>query len=89
MMIAVAYTVFEFGVRWIPATVKELTVQYHLQSLLYRWMHWDHKWLKIHGLLGTGPPWHHVLGLLAYAAILLGIAVVILRWRELVVATET
>jgi ABC-type transport system involved in multi-copper enzyme maturation permease subunit len=89
MMIAVAYTLFEFVLRWIPATVKELTVQYHLQSLLVRWMHWDHTRLEIHGLLGTGPAWHHVLGLVAYAAILLGIAAVILRWRELVVATET
>jgi ABC-type transport system involved in multi-copper enzyme maturation permease subunit len=88
MMVAVAYTLFEFFLRMIPATVKELTVQYHLQSLLVRWMHWDLGRLNQFHSFGSGPAWHYVLGLVAYTAILLGAAVAILRWRELVTVTE-
>ena len=40
MVFAVVYTLLEFIVRWIPAMIKQATVQYHLQGLLVHWMHW-------------------------------------------------
>jgi ABC-type transport system involved in multi-copper enzyme maturation permease subunit len=88
MMIAVAYTLLEFVLRLIPATVKQLTVQYHLQSLLVRWMNWGGHYRGIEAWFGTGPAWHHVLVLVGYAVILLGVAAIILRRRELVAATD-
>jgi len=64
-------------------------VQYHLQTLLVRWMQWDASRVGVRGSFGTAPAWQHVVGLVAYAAVLFGVAAVILRWRELVAAPET
>ncbi len=93
MVFAVAYTVLEFGVRFIPAVVKQFTVQYHLQSLLVHWMNLNtgerHTQKIIETLFGVEPSWRHVAILVGYAVILPAVAAVILRYRELVAATET
>ena len=88
MMIAVAYTSFEFLLRMIPASVRQLTVQYHLQSLLLRWMQWEKQSTGLEGFFDRGPAWQHIAILIAYSVILLGVAAFILRRRELVAATE-
>jgi ABC-type transport system involved in multi-copper enzyme maturation permease subunit len=89
MVVAVAYTALEFVLRAIPSAARELTVQYHLQSLLVRWMHWDSRNQEMSFLFGSGSSaWHHVIVLVVYAAVLLGVASAILRWRELATATE-
>jgi ABC-type transport system involved in multi-copper enzyme maturation permease subunit len=88
MIFAVAYTLLEFAVRWIPAMVKQLTVQYHLQGLLVRWMHWGDGNPEMEAVFGNAAPWQHVLVLLGYAVFLLAVAAAILRRRELAAATD-
>jgi hypothetical protein len=92
MMIAVAYTALEFGLRIVPSAARELTVQYHLQTLLVRWMGWkvDPRAKEMFNyFFGNSTPWHHVVVLCVYAAVLFGVAAVILRLRELVSVAET
>lgn len=89
MIFAVAYTLLEFAVRLIPAVVRQLTVQYHLQSLLFHWIHWRNSAPVIESFFGAVSPWENVAVLLGYTVFLLGVAAAILRRRELVTATET
>ena len=88
MIFAVAYTLLEFIVRWIPAMIKQVTVQYHLQGLLVHWMHLAEGNPVRETFFGKPAPWQHVLVLLGYAVFLLAVAGAILRLRELVTATE-
>ncbi len=88
MIVAVAYTLIEFVVRIIPAMVRQLTVQYHLQSLLVHWMHWDEGTRGMEPFFGAAGPWENVLVLLGYTVFLLGVAAAILLRRELVTTTE-
>lgn len=88
MIFAVAYTLLEFAVRLIPAVIRQLTVQYHLQSLLLHWMHWDKVNREMATFFGAASPWENVAVLLGYTVFLLGVAAAILRRRELVTATE-
>jgi len=88
MIFAVAYTLLEFIVRWIPAMIKQMTVQYHLQGLLVHWMHWADKNPQLEAFFGAAAPGQHVLVLLGYAVFLLAVAGAILRRRELVAAAE-
>jgi ABC-type transport system involved in multi-copper enzyme maturation permease subunit len=90
MIVAVAYTAIEFVLRIIPSAARELTVQYHLQSLLVRWMNWDHRTDRLVSFFFDGSPaWHHAALLAGYAVVLLGAAMGVLRWRELTATTET
>lgn len=94
MVVAVAYAfLIEFLTALIPAVIHQLTVQYHLRSLLIKWIelplpqgiyHSDVQWL-----LGDTPSWVHVLALLAYAAVMLLAAVFILQQKELVKPEES
>jgi len=88
MIFAVAYTLLEFVVRWIPAMIKQATVQYHLQGLLVHWMQWAEKNPRFEALFGKAAPWEHVLALLGYTLLLFVVAAAVLRRRELVAATE-
>lgn len=86
MIFAVAYTLLEFIVRWIPAMIRQATVQYHLQGLLVHWMHWENP--RFEAFFGKTEPWQHVATLLGYAVVLFLVAAAVLRRRELVAATE-
>jgi len=93
MVAAVAYTFFsEFVLTWLPATIHQFTVQYHLRCLGVKWMGWTSLPGQIRLdeslLFSTAPAWQHLLSLLGFAAALLVVAVQILRRRELVKADE-
>jgi len=88
MIIAVAYTLLELAVRIIPSAIRQLTLQYHLQGLLIRWMGLSRGHREIDEWLGTADAWVHVAALVGIAAVLLGMAAAILRQRELVTANE-
>lgn len=89
MIFAVGYTLVEFLVRLIPAIIRQLTVQYHLQSLLVAWMRWDEVNRRMGPLFGTSTPAENVTTLLGYTVFLLGVTAAILRRRQLVTAVET
>jgi hypothetical protein len=89
MMVAVAYTLIEFIVRIIPAVIRQITVQYHLQSLLVYWMHWDGVNREMEPFFGSAAPWENVAVLVGYTVALLAVTAAILRLRELVTAAET
>jgi ABC-type transport system involved in multi-copper enzyme maturation permease subunit len=88
MMVAVAYTLIEFIVRFIPAVVRQITVQYHLQSLLFHWIYRDEVNRKMAPFFGSAAPWENVAVLAGYAVASLAVAAAILRRRELVTAVE-
>jgi ABC-type transport system involved in multi-copper enzyme maturation permease subunit len=93
MVIAVAYTfLMEVVTSFIPAVIHQLTVQYHLRSLLAKWMWWaelptriptDQQWL-----FSKAPAWQHALILLGLTAVMLTAATVVLRQRQLVKPDE-
>jgi ABC-type transport system involved in multi-copper enzyme maturation permease subunit len=89
MIVAVAYTfLFEFLVGMVPAMVNQFTVQYHLRTLLVRWLHMIDGPAGLTTMIGAGPPWRHVVILLAATAVLLTMAAAMLRRRELMTAGE-
>lgn len=89
MTVAVAYVLLEITVRMIPAMIRELTVQYHLQGLLVQWMGWHPSTRVIQELFGRSSPCVHLVALLGFAVVSLGVAAAILRQRELITAPET
>lgn len=89
LVVAVAYTfLVEFVASLIPALIHQITVQYHLRSLLAKWMGWTrlpgHVGMDEQLIFSTAPAWHHVLVLLGMTAGLLTVAVLVIRQRELV-----
>jgi len=89
MIVAVAYTfVFEFLVSWIPAMVKQFTVQYHLRNLAAIWLPSDYVSGFFLASAGTAPWWQHVLILLGMTAVFLTAAALVLRRRQLITAPE-
>jgi ABC-type transport system involved in multi-copper enzyme maturation permease subunit len=89
MGVAVAYTfLFEFLGGFIPAMVNQLTVQYHLRSLLFDWLDITDAPRRVREMFGTGPAWEHVLGLGLMSLALLTLASLILRRRELVTTPD-
>ncbi len=92
MVAAVAYTaLMEVVVAWLPAMINHFSIQYHLRTLLVKWMSFS---TSTHGplfdrlFLSSSPAWQHVAILLGAAAVLLAAATWILRHRELVKADE-
>lgn len=89
MGVAVAYTfLFEFLGGFIPAMINQLTVQYHLRSLLFDWLDITDAPRHVREIFGTGPAWQHVLGLVLMTAALLTVSSLILRRRELVTTPD-
>jgi ABC-type transport system involved in multi-copper enzyme maturation permease subunit len=92
MVAAVAYTfISEVLISFVPALINQLTVQFHLRTLLVRWMGWK----ELAGSLrmgsqffSTAPAWQHILSLLVFAAVFLLAAVLVLRRRELISADQ-
>jgi ABC-type transport system involved in multi-copper enzyme maturation permease subunit len=89
MIFAVGYTLVEFLVRLIPAIIRQLTVQYHLQSLLVAWMHWEEVNRRMGPFFGVTTPAESIATLVGYTVFLLGVTAAILRRRQLVTAVET
>jgi ABC-type transport system involved in multi-copper enzyme maturation permease subunit len=94
MALAVAYTfLVEVVVSLVPAIVHQLTIQYHLRCLGIKWMSWTELPMELDAtqrrmLLSDTPAWLHVLTMLASATLLLGLACLVLRQRQLVRAEE-
>jgi ABC-type transport system involved in multi-copper enzyme maturation permease subunit len=94
MVAAVAYTfVSDFVLTWLPATIHQFTVQYHLRCLGAKWMNWTGLPARV-GLpeelvFSTAPAWQHLAVLLGGTIGVLVIAVLVLRRRELIRANET
>ncbi len=98
MMVAVGYTfISEVLVGMVPAIVNQFTVQYHLRCLMGLWIRFDRLPISFRPVFGltrsgtpeSGPWWQHVLLLLGATAVLLTLAVTVLRRRELVTADDT
>jgi ABC-type transport system involved in multi-copper enzyme maturation permease subunit len=90
---AVAYTLIAeviIGTIPIVINISQLTVQYHLRSLLVKWLNWDDalrdRLSGIDQAFSTASPSLHVLSLGVFATVVLSIAIYALRRRELVIA---
>jgi ABC-type transport system involved in multi-copper enzyme maturation permease subunit len=82
MVFAFAYTIiFEYFVGFIPAIINQLTVQFHMRCLLFRWMEWNDE-NPIAMFVDQAPVWQHLLALAAYVAIVLPSAILILEQRQ-------
>jgi len=82
MVFAFAYTIiFEYFVGFIPAIINQLTVQFHMRCLLFRWMAWNDE-NPIAMFVDKAPVWQHLLALAAYIAIVLPSAILILEQRQ-------
>jgi ABC-type transport system involved in multi-copper enzyme maturation permease subunit len=93
MIVAVAYTfLMEFMTTFVPAVIHQLTVQYHLRSLLVKWMHWvkmpQSIQIQQQWLFSDAPAWQHVLILFGFTSAMLIAASLVLRQRELVKPEE-
>lgn len=84
MAIAVFVTLIsEVALANVPAMVNELTVQYHLRSLVAQWMGWGGSPWQTR-TTGTSPAGHHLFMIAVYTLTLLFAAILVLRSRELV-----
>ncbi len=86
MVVAVAYTfIIEVIIPLIPAMINQLSVQYYLRNLGMRWFPAD-EWAGYRGgmYVSDASAWQHLLVLAGVIAVLLTVAVLILRRRELV-----
>jgi hypothetical protein len=87
MVLGVFYAiVFEVVLASIPAAVNLLTVQYRLRCLLVRWLDWDERLGDeaplFRAYFGDQSAAWHVSILLLQTLIYLGIAALVLRWKE-------
>lgn len=95
LVLAVAYTlVFELIVRFVPAVINKLTVQFRLQALLVDWCELNlsgpgGRPSGVQALIGDDPAWQHVGILVLLPPILLLVAVAILRWSEFSASAES
>ncbi len=90
MVAAVAYTaILEVAAGFVPATINQFTLQYHLRGVGVRWVPELVEEIP-NGplLLSTAPAWQHILILLGFTAALLSAAILVLRRRELVTVDE-
>jgi len=93
MVAAVAYTaLMEVVIAWIPATINQFSMHYHLRCVMAQWIGFDP------GRVGEGAvliftsswaPWQHLLTLSALALVLLTAAIAVLLQRQLVVAGDS
>jgi ABC-type transport system involved in multi-copper enzyme maturation permease subunit len=93
MVAAVVYTLIsEFALTWVPATIRQLTVQYHLRCLAAKWMGYSelprHVRIDKELIFSSASTFQHLAILAAFTAVLLAAAMVILRRRELVRASD-
>ena len=89
MVVAVVYTLIEFGLSLIPAMINQFTIQYRLRSLLMGWMDMDTRdagplaeFLTDANMVSDQPWWLHVLVLLVLSGGLLAIAQLLLNKQE-------
>jgi ABC-type transport system involved in multi-copper enzyme maturation permease subunit len=93
---AVAYTLIAeviIGTIPIVINISQITVQYHLRSLLVKWLNWDDtlrdRLSGIDQMFSSASPSLHVLSLGIFAAVVLCLAILALRRRELVIADRS
>lgn len=95
LVLAVAYTlIFEIIVRFVPAVINKLTVQFRLQALLVEWCKLSlsgpgGRPSGVQALIGDDPAWQHVMILMLLPPVLLLIAVAVLRWSEFSASAES
>lgn len=90
-VIGVVYSLMIEGfIAWIPATINQVTVSYRLRSLLAAWT--DLSEIQddpdMRFLIGTESPLVNISAVLIFAAIVLTLAVAIIRKREYPVQTD-
>jgi ABC-type transport system involved in multi-copper enzyme maturation permease subunit len=92
MVAAVIYTIIsEVLIGFIPALINQLTMQYHLRSLLAKWIGWGliADPLRMNQqFVSDAPAWQHVAFLLGAGIVFLAGAITLLRRRELALAVE-
>ncbi len=93
LVLAVAYTlIFELIVRWVPAVINKVTVQFRLQALLVEWCDLSFPGGRrsgVQAVIGDDPAWQHVVILLLLPPVLLSASIAILRWSEFSSAAES
>lgn len=92
MIVAIVYTlVFELAVGLIPAIINNLTIQFRLRALFMKFAEIDfpEQDTTVQQLFGNSPPVLHILVLLGYTAVLLGLSQLLLRLKEFTVADES
>ena len=89
-VVAVVYTLLLEGVlSSIPATINKFTVCYRLRALLAEWVELDEVRSAIKEFFGYEPVWQHLAYLALYTTIVLTIALVVVRYKEFPVNTDT
>lgn len=89
-VVAVVYTLlFEGVLSSIPATINKFTVCYRLRALLAEWVELDEVRRAIKELFGYEPAWQHMAYLGLYTTLVLTIALVVVRYKEFPVNTDT
>ncbi len=96
MVFAVGYfLVFELMLAAVPANVGKITMNYHLFSLLIKWMGWivpedpDFDAQNFGQFYGLFPWWVHVGAVLVMTALMLSASAVIIRSREYVTLEDS
>ncbi len=88
-VVAVVYTLLIEGVlSSIPATINKFTVCYRLRAILAEWVELAEVRNAVEELFGYEPIWQHVAYLALYTAIVLTIALVVVRYKEFPVTAD-
>lgn len=88
-VVAVVYTLlFEGVLSTIPATINKFTVCYRLRAILSDWVDLVEVSSAVEELFGHEPAGQHLACLAAYTVVVLGIALVVVRYKEFPVSTE-
>lgn len=89
-VVAVVYTLlFEGVLSSIPATINKFTVCYRLRALLAEWVELTEVRTAVEELFGYEPVWQHVAYLALYTIIVIAIALVVVRYKEFPVNTDS
>lgn len=96
-VVAVIYSfLLEGAVSWIPATINQITISYRLRTLLSNWTAFgsvreglDEDAQFFRASIGDQPTWVSIGCVLAYAAVLLTCAVLVVHRREYPVQSDS
>lgn len=83
MVTAVGFTlIVEFGLTFIPALANKLTVNYRLRGLFQNWLDWETLKTPAEAVYGSEPVSMHLMALVVYTVVLLGLSLWKLRVSE-------
>lgn len=88
-VVAVIYTLlFEGVLSTIPATINKFTVCYRLRGLLSEWVDLIEVRTAVEELFGHEPAWIHLSCLAIFTLVVLGLALLVVRYKEFPVSTD-